>query len=146
MDALIEFREKFRVSELMIFESKHWIWSLRPHQATLGAGILSLKRGCAAFAELTHEEYMDLGNIIKIIEPTLKQCFNYDVINYLMLMMFDKHVHFHIFPRYRNPVAVFGEIWQDNNWPAIPVLLGDVASDKKLQEMVDFIKLRVVLA
>ena len=40
--SISEFKNKFRVEDLKIFESKHWAWSLRPHQATLGAGILWL--------------------------------------------------------------------------------------------------------
>src|SRR5690554_6952221 len=115
-----EFEDKFKVNEYKIYESEHWIWSLRPHQATLGAGILSLKRECFAFSELKPDEYADLNNIIKVIEPALMKAFNYDVINYLMLMMFDKHVHYHIFPRYKTPIEVLGETWKDENWPAVP--------------------------
>jgi diadenosine tetraphosphate (Ap4A) HIT family hydrolase len=38
-----------------------------------------------------------------------------------MLMMFDKHVHFHIFPRYEQPVSLLNDLWIDKNWPGIPV-------------------------
>ena len=140
MKNLREFDEKFHITELAMFETKHWIWSLRPHQATIGAGILSLKRECAAFAELTSEEFTDLGNIIRVIEPTLRKSFNYDVINYLMLMMFDKQVHYHIFPRYEHPVQALGEKWKDENWPIVPTLLGDALQEDRLQEIVSFIK------
>lgn len=75
-----EFKEKFKVNEYKVYESEHWIWSLRPHQATLGSGILSLKRECPAFSELKPDEYADLNNIIKVIEPALMKTFNYDVI------------------------------------------------------------------
>ncbi len=85
-----EFKSKFKTEELLISESKYWIWSLRPVQATLGAGVLSLKRECPEFSELNQEEFCDLKNIIKVIEKTLKITFNYDVMNYLMLMMVDK--------------------------------------------------------
>ncbi len=140
MSKIQEFTDKFRVNQLNIYETKHWIWSLRPHQATIGAGILSLKRECETFAELNLEEFADLGNIIKVIEPTLRQSFGYDVINYLMLMMFDKQVHYHIFPRYENPVEALGETWKDENWPAVPTLLGDALQEDRLQEIVSFIK------
>lgn len=140
MNNIPEFINKFRVLELALFETRHWIWSLRPHQATIGAGILSLKRECATFAELTPEEFTDLGNIIKVIEPTLQQSFGYDVINYLMLMMFDKQVHYHVFPRYENPVENLGEIWSDENWPALPTLLGDPLPDSNLQAIVSLIQ------
>jgi diadenosine tetraphosphate (Ap4A) HIT family hydrolase len=69
---LIEFQEKFKVNKYKIYHSEYWIWSLRPHQATLGAGILSLKRECSVFSKLKEEEYTDLDKIIKVIEPALK--------------------------------------------------------------------------
>ena len=34
------------------------------------------------------------------IEATLQPTIGYERINYLMLMMVDPHVHFHVFPRY----------------------------------------------
>ena len=139
MSVLRDFQDKFRINEYMIYESKHWIWSLRPHQATLGAGILSLKRECHAFSKLNEEEHNDLNKIIKVIEPTLKKAFNYDVINYLMLMMFDKHVHYHILPRYAEPVDFLGTTWNDKSWPAVPILAGEPLPQDKLSEFVSFI-------
>src|SRR5690554_6450742 len=101
MSILKEFQKKFRVNEFKIYETDFWIWSLRPHQTTIGSGILSLKRECSTFKELNQEEFCDLKNIVKVVENNLEDIFNYDVINYLMLMMFDKHVHYHIIPRYK---------------------------------------------
>lgn len=143
MTVLKDFQEKFKVNEYKIYETEHWAWSLRPHQATIGAGILSLKRECATLGELEQEEFSDLNNIIKVIESTLKNIYNYDVINYLMLMMMDKQVHYHIFPRYENSVKFLNEIWKDENWPAVPVLLGQPLTDEKLQEIILFIKSKV---
>lgn len=140
MTTIIEFQKKFKVDEYKIYETEHWIWSLRPHQATLGAGILSSKRECATFADLEQKEFADLSNIIKIIEPALKRSFNYDVINYLMLMMLDKHVHYHVFPRYEKPVEILGEEWKDENWPEVPALMGESISDKKVIDIIKSIK------
>ena len=143
MDILTEFQEKFKVNECKIYETDYWIWSLRPHQATIGAAILSLKRECATFGELEPEEFCDLNNIIKVIETTLKNIFKYDVINYLMLMMMDKHVHYHVFPRYKSSVEFLGETWKDENWPAVPSLLGEPLSDDKLTEITTYIKSKI---
>lgn len=134
------FNEKFKTSKLKIHETDFWIWSLRPHQATLGSGILSLKRECRTFGELKKEEYCDLDNIIKKIEEILKLRFNYDVINYLMLMMVDKHVHFHVIPRYRDSIDMFDIIWKDAAFPAPPILAGDISDDKTLNEILEYIK------
>lgn len=140
MSTITDFQTKFGVKRYKIYETNCWVWSLRPYQATIGAGILSLKRECATFSGLKSEEYCDLNNIIKVIEPTLKNVLNYDVINYLMLMMMDKHVHFHIFPRYKNPVEFIGKTWTDESWPAIPNLSGETLPDDKLQRISSLIK------
>jgi diadenosine tetraphosphate (Ap4A) HIT family hydrolase len=139
-EILTDFRKKFKTEELKIFETDHWLWSLRPHQSTLGAGILSLKRECATFGELMPEEYMDLNNMIKVIEGTLKQLFNYDIMNYLMLMMVDKQVHYHVIPRYQKDVELFENVWRDVSWPGIPNLAGDTLGKEKLIKISSYIK------
>lgn len=118
------FNKKFKIKELLIYESEYWVWSLRPVQATLGASVLSLKRECQVFSELNKEEFSDLDNIIKIIERTLNKAFEYDVINYLMLMMVDKYVHYHVIPRYKRTIDFGGLTWKDVGWPGIPNLAG----------------------
>ena len=57
-----------------------------------------------------------------------------------MLMMFDKQVHFHVFPRFKNPVDALDERWVDANWPGIPELLGDPLKHERLMKIVQFIK------
>jgi len=47
--SLEEFKIKFQVEQYKLFETNHWVWSLRPNQATLGSGVLSLKRLCRNF-------------------------------------------------------------------------------------------------
>lgn len=90
------------------YETEHWVWSLRPIQTTIGSGILSLKRECPVFSELNQEEFSDLNSSIKIIEKTLKKTFNYDILNYLMIMMVDKQVHYHIILRYEETINFDG--------------------------------------
>lgn len=140
MSDLNKLKEKFKVNEYKLYESDHWVWSLRPHQVTLGSGILSLKRECLAFSELEAEEFADLKNITKVIESSLKKSFDYDVMNYLMLMMFDRHVHYHVIPRYEKLVEALGESWIDENWPAIPALLGDPMPEDKIENIAILIK------
>lgn len=135
-----EFKSKFKIEELLISESKYWIWSLRPVQATLGAGVLSLKRECPEFSELNQEEFCDLKNIIKVIEKTLKITFNYDVMNYLMLMMVDKQVHYHVIPRYERTIDFAGTSWMDSGWPGVPNLTGNELDMHELHEIQNAIK------
>lgn len=135
-----DFKTKFKLEELKLYETKYWVWSLRPHQATLGAGILSLKRECATFSDLELEEFTDLSNVIKVIEKTLKNIFNYDIMNYFMLMMVDKQVHYHVIPRYANQIELFDDIWKDNAWPGIPNLSGEALEINKIADICSYIK------
>lgn len=63
----------------------------------------------------------DFAEVVKDIETTLK-IFSYDRINYLMLMMKDRHVHFHIIPRYASYRDFAGLRWTDEGWPLMPPL------------------------
>jgi diadenosine tetraphosphate (Ap4A) HIT family hydrolase len=135
-----EFKSKFRIKELKIYETEYWVWSLRPVQATLGAGVLSLKRECPVFSELNQEEFSDLNNIIKIIENTLKKVFNYDIMNYLMLMMVDKQVHYHVIPRYERDTEFSGITWKDSGWPGVPNLAGEEVEVKTLKKILTAVK------
>jgi len=139
-EVLTDFKRKFKTEELKIYETEYWLWSLRPHQATLGAGILSLKRECPSFGELNQEEFSDLNNIIKVIEDTISQVFRHDIMNYLMLMMLDKQVHYHVIPRYEKEVVLFGDVWKDSSWPSIPNLAGNPLEFDKLIEISSFIR------
>ena len=83
MGTNVEFRNKFRLSELTIHETQFWVWSLRPQQVTLGAGVLSLKRDCAEFSRVYPQEFCDLSAIVRVVEYSLKDTLNY-MINYLI--------------------------------------------------------------
>ena len=143
--SMTEFKYKFKTEELLIYESKYWIWSLRPVKATLGAGVLSLKRECPVLSELTQEEFSDLNNIIKVIEKTLKQTFNYDIMNYLMLMMLDKQVHYHVIPRYERTINFAGKSWKDSGWPGVPNLAGNELDIQELHEIQNVIKENLII-
>ena len=142
--AVDEFKLKFKTEELKIYESKYWIWSLRPVQATIGSGVLSLKRECPVLSELNQEEFSDLIDIIKVIERTLKKTFNYDIMNYLMLMMVDKQVHYHVIPRYERTIDFAGTAWKDSGWPGISNLTGDETDIKVLNQIQNKIKKNLI--
>lgn len=135
--ALNDFKNKFKREELLIHETEYWLWSLRPVQSTLGAGVLSLKRECLTFGEVNQEEFADLYNVIKVIESTLKITFNYDIMNYLMLMMVDKQVHYHVIPRYERTIDCAGTSWEDSGWPGVPNLAGEEMEIKALKDIKD---------
>lgn len=139
------FNNKFKTRKLLIYETDYWIWSLRPVQATLGAGVLSLKRECQVLSDMNQEEFSDLNNVIKVIELTLKKTFNYDIMNYLMLMMIDKQVHYHVIPRYERTIAFAGTSWKDSCWPGVPNLDGNELDLYKLHEIQNAIKENLIV-
>jgi diadenosine tetraphosphate (Ap4A) HIT family hydrolase len=130
---LEEFRAKFRVAELLVHENEHWCWSVRPVQCTLGAGVLSARQGASRLSELPVEAGAHFLGMAQVIERVLGQMFEYDRINYLMLMMVDPHVHFHVVPRYSRPVRYAGQMWSDAGWPGPPLLDGP-APDRGILE------------
>lgn len=119
------FRNKFAVEQNTIYKSKYWTWSIRPIQSTIGAGILSLNRAAESMSELTEDEGKDLVNMLKVIEGTLFRAFNCNKFNYIMLMMVDYHVHYHVIPRYAKSVEFADEVYSDKVWPKPPILDGD---------------------
>jgi diadenosine tetraphosphate (Ap4A) HIT family hydrolase len=121
---LSEFRDKFKVDELIVARTTSWTWSVRPLQTTIGAGVLSANRYVERFSDLSAEEGADLLDMVQTIESTLGAAFSYDKLNYLMLMMVDTHVHFHVIPRYSRDVEFGGHQWTDSGWPK-PPNLGD---------------------
>lgn len=119
---LEEFRAKFRVQELKVMENRSWSWSVRPGQPTLGAGILSLNHHAGRFSEVTGEEMKDLATMVGVLEGAISAAFDHAIMNYLMLMMVDHHVHYHVIPRYGTMRSFAGREWADNGWPALPVI------------------------
>ncbi|MEF8714976.1 MAG: HIT family protein [Accumulibacter sp.] len=119
---LAGFRAKFRVDELLVAKTPAWSWSVRPGQATLGCGVLSLNRHAAQFSEVTAAEMADLSGLLGKLERAVQSAFGYDRINYLMLMMVDHQVHFHVIPRYAASRQFAGLEWVDPGWPAFPAL------------------------
>src|SRR5690554_6472994 len=129
-----EFNLKFDLPKLIIYESKYWIWSLRPEQPTLGSSVISLKRKCSYMRELTLDEHKDYGKIVKVVEASLKKLFNYSKINYLMLMMVDNQVHYHVIPRYDKEISFDNMLWYDYGWPNLPEL-NKINNSKKSEEI-----------
>ena len=67
-----------------------------------------------------YRAFKEFTQIIKETEKHLIELFQYDKINYLMLMMVDPNVHFHIIPRYATNRIFHSFEFQDFGWPALP--------------------------
>ena len=130
---------KFGYPHSLVCDYRHWCVLLRPAQATLGALVLGAKGEDRAFSELAPEAFAELPLITYEIERGLKSFRPYDRINYLMLMMVDPHVHFHVLPRYAAMQQYEGQSFADGGWPAMPDLKSatDVTKDLRLQMLRD---------
>lgn len=113
---------KFGAPQTIIRSYRYWSVLLRPAQATLGALVLVAHEPVTAFSELSLPSFAELQQVTQHIETTLTKAFQYDKINYLMLMMVDPDVHFHVLPRYAQPQAFAGMEFADAGWPGVPNL------------------------
>ena len=115
--------EKFGYPNTLIKAYEHWSVLLRPQQITLGSLILGSNSEALAFGDLNASAGAELTKITSDLELSLTRCFNYDKINYLMLMMVDPHVHFHVIPRYQQKQQFDSIIVTDSGWPGPPNLI-----------------------
>ena len=132
---------KFGYPESLIKEYNNWYLLLRPDQVTIGSLILITKFGEEKYSELSKEGFAEFERIVKEIETALSDCFAYDKINYLMLMMVDPEVHYHIIPRYSHDIEFEKEKLSDFGWPALPKLLEiNKISKKTFNQLLDLLK------
>ena len=121
--------EKFGYPATLVREYAHWVLLVRPAQVTAGSLILAAKSDATAYGALPPAAFAEQGVIIAELEQKLRETVKMDKINYLMLMMVDPHVHFHIFPRYRGERSFAGLMLTDHGWPGPPDLKSAVELD-----------------
>lgn len=117
-----ETMHKFGYPETLVREFDHWAVLLRPAQVTLGSLVLAAKSDATAFGALPPNAHAELARVTAEVEATLSAEIGYERINYLMLMMVDPHVHFHVIPRYEGSRSFDQEEIRDSGWPGIPDL------------------------
>lgn len=128
-----ETARKFGWPATLIHTGRHWSVLLRPGQATLGSVVLCANEPFTRYSDLPADAFAEQGELVIAIESMLKAAVDYERINYLMLMMVDPHVHFHVIPRYGTPRTFAGVTFPDEGWPALPQLGGGVATDDALR-------------
>jgi diadenosine tetraphosphate (Ap4A) HIT family hydrolase len=120
---------KFGDPVTRIAQTESWTVLLRPKQPTFGSLVLICREPVQAFADVSASGFAELRGIIGKIETVLRGFVAYERINYLMLMMVDPDVHFHVIPRY-NGSRNFGALaFADTGWPGPPALEPAVALD-----------------
>jgi len=109
---------RFGDIDTLIADYRWWSVQVRPQQATLGAMILLAHGPALAFSDLPDGAHAELAQITRDIETTVSR-FGNQKINYMMLMMVDPHVHFHVIPRYASSVVFDNINFADPGWPGL---------------------------
>lgn len=125
--------EKFGYPNTLIREYQHWLVLVRPQQVTLGSLVLVCKESVTRFSDVSAAAFTELHEAIAAIESTLSKLYGYQKMNYLMLMMVDPDVHYHVIPRYDSPRSFSGQQVLDHGWPAAPALAEFVTFDADAQ-------------
>jgi diadenosine tetraphosphate (Ap4A) HIT family hydrolase len=82
--------------------------------------VLLCKDEASRFGDISQAASTELQRVTSRIEDVLAQAFQNDKINYLMLMMVDPDVHFHVLPRYQSERVYEGVHFRDDAWPGPP--------------------------
>jgi diadenosine tetraphosphate (Ap4A) HIT family hydrolase len=113
---------KFGYPATLVREFEHWAVLVRPAQVTLGSLVLASTSDATAYSALPDGAFAEQGDAIHAIESALGEFCGYERINYLMLMMVDREVHFHVIPRYSGVRRWEGIEFPDRGWPGPPQL------------------------
>lgn len=122
--------EKFGYPATLIKEYEHWVVLLRPAQVTAGSLVLAAKSDATAYGDLSPDAFAEQGRVIADIETMLRAATKFERINYLMLMMVDPHVHFHVIPRYEGQRSLAGMSFPDSGFPGPPDLKSAIILDQ----------------
>ena len=128
--------EKFGYPATLVREYRHWLILVRPAQVTAGSLVLAAKSDATAYGEVPEAAFAEQAMVVRDIEIALKNAVNFDKINYLMLMMVDPHVHFHVFPRYAGDRSLAEVSISDTGWPGPPDLASAISLEAASLESV----------
>lgn len=115
---------KFGAPATCIQSYRYWTVLLRPTQVTLGSLVLAAYEPARALSQLSRESFAELAEVVVDIERALKRAFSFDKINYLLFMMVDPDVHFHVIPRYATERSFATTKFTDPGWPGVPDMAG----------------------
>ena len=132
---------KFNYPQTLLHEYQYWVVLLRPKQITVGSLVLACKEEATRMSEVSADAFTELKAVTTDLEGALRQAFAFDKINYLCLMMVDKHVHFHVLPRYATPRTACGQEFIDPTWPTPPDVTRTVdLTDEQLAKLLELVR------
>ena len=118
----------------------NWLSTLTKN--LLGKCFLTLNRHEESVSDLSETEWLDLHRQLKRTTKALTEAFAPDHFNYAFLQNQDKHVHFHVIPRFATPRKFAGCLFEDPDFPGhyrVPSP-GNMVSGDVLTEVADGIR------
>lgn len=113
---------KLGYPDTVLAEYERWTALIRGFQNTVGCMILACNEKAESMRAVSAAAYSELSAMTADLEGALQAAFSFDKINYLLLMMVDKPVHFHVLPRYAEGRTFEGVEFPDPGWPRAPAL------------------------
>ena len=126
----------------IVMESDCWKLVVNVNQNLLGKCFLTLNRHEESVSDLSETEWLDLHRQLKRTTKALAEAFAPDHFNYAFLQNQDKHVHFHVIPRFATPRKFAGCLFEDPDFPGhyrVPSP-GNMVSGDVLTEVADGIR------
>lgn len=109
--------EKFDLQNNLIKEYQYWYLLLRKKQKNIGSCVVILKEHAFPLQQVSTEAMAEYATISQDVEQSLEKSFGTYLVHHLCLMFVDKHVHFHLLPRYKQTVSFENQDWIDNQSP-----------------------------
>lgn len=102
----------------VIKEYTHWVVLFREKQVTIGSVIIMAKDlEQKSLGDISTDDWAEFGTVCHDVESAIRMAFGAEKFNYLALMMYDPEVHFHVIPRYSQPVNFLDKEFVDPDWP-----------------------------
>jgi diadenosine tetraphosphate (Ap4A) HIT family hydrolase len=106
-----------------ILTTEHWSVGVISDQPYLGRAIISLNTHKGSLGQLSTAEWLDFQTVVQRLEPAYEKAFGAVPLNIGCFMNHafrddppHPHVHWHVFPRYKQPVEFAGLVFEDNRY------------------------------
>lgn len=106
-----------------ILTTRYWTVGIIPDQPYLGRGLITLLDHKSSLGKLSREEWSEFEEIVPKLENAYKQAFGAEPLNMGCFMNNGyrddpphPHVHWQIFPRYKEPAKLKGLIFKDDRY------------------------------
>lgn len=126
-----------------ILVTDYWSVGIGNDQPYLGRAYCTLKSHKSRLGDLSNDEWQDLQKTFRKLENLYRDTLGAEVLNIECNMNhafrtepFNPHIHWHIYPRYKNPVEIAGVVFEDTLFGShIDENLLNIVDDKVVNEI-----------